>query len=127
MTTITKERIELFIKAPLENGLTRGEQMELARIALASLEAEPVVTNYWMPEVGEYCEVKSEQFADFDWVKIKVVAVHNSRVAAIVCQNGVLDDDQICVLGWEYDLSIFRPLSGGDAESSPISAEDVLR
>ncbi|EAX6911383.1 hypothetical protein V3J33_004806 [Salmonella enterica] len=42
MTTITKERIELFVKNPLENGLTRGEQMELARIALASLEAEPV-------------------------------------------------------------------------------------
>ncbi|EEV3398256.1 DUF551 domain-containing protein [Escherichia coli] len=42
MTTITKERIELFIKNPLENGLTRGEQMELARITLASLEAEPV-------------------------------------------------------------------------------------
>ncbi|EKD0982837.1 DUF551 domain-containing protein, partial [Escherichia coli] len=40
--TITKERIELFIKNPLENGLTRGEQMELARIALASLEADPV-------------------------------------------------------------------------------------
>ena len=42
MTTITKERIELFIKNPLENGLARGEQMELARIALASLEAKPV-------------------------------------------------------------------------------------
>lgn len=42
MNSITKERIELFIKNPLENGLTRGEQMELARIALASLEADPV-------------------------------------------------------------------------------------
>ncbi|MCR1071615.1 DUF551 domain-containing protein [Escherichia coli] len=42
MSTITKERIELFIKSPLENGLTRGEQMKLARIALASLEAEPI-------------------------------------------------------------------------------------
>ncbi|HCO5823610.1 TPA: DUF551 domain-containing protein [Escherichia coli] len=42
MSTITKERIELFIKSPLENGLTRGEQMELARIALASLEAKPI-------------------------------------------------------------------------------------
>ncbi|EEJ7181098.1 hypothetical protein RL87_004514 [Salmonella enterica subsp. enterica] len=40
MTTITKERIELFVKSPLENGLTRGEQMELARIALASLDAD---------------------------------------------------------------------------------------
>ncbi len=42
MNSITKERIELFIKNPLENGLTRGEQMELARIAMASLDAEPV-------------------------------------------------------------------------------------
>ncbi|EDS7281968.1 DUF550 domain-containing protein [Salmonella enterica subsp. enterica serovar Haifa] len=42
MTTITKERIELFIKNPLENGLTRGEQMELAWIALASLEREQI-------------------------------------------------------------------------------------
>ncbi len=43
MSAITKERIELFIKNPLDNGLTRGEQMELARIVLASLEAEPVL------------------------------------------------------------------------------------
>lgn len=42
MSAITKERIELFIKNPLDNGLTSGEQMELARIALASLEAEAV-------------------------------------------------------------------------------------
>ena len=40
--TITKERIKLFIKNPLANGLTRGEQMELARIALASLEREQI-------------------------------------------------------------------------------------
>ncbi|EFK6043454.1 hypothetical protein AL599_005094 [Escherichia coli] len=42
MSTITKERIELFIKSSLDNGLTSGEQMELARIALASLEAKPI-------------------------------------------------------------------------------------
>ena len=40
MSAITKERIKLFIKNPLDNGLTRGEQMDLARIALASLERE---------------------------------------------------------------------------------------
>ncbi|KAF0955175.1 dTDP-6-deoxy-L-hexose 3-O-methyltransferase [Escherichia albertii] len=40
MSAITKECIKLFIKNPLDNGLTRGEQMELARIALASLERE---------------------------------------------------------------------------------------
>ncbi|EAQ4533054.1 eaa protein [Salmonella enterica] len=58
MTTITKERIELFIKNPLENGLTRGEQMELARIALASLTAEPVSQTYELPQT------QFEQVAD---------------------------------------------------------------
>ncbi|ECQ0138822.1 DUF551 domain-containing protein [Salmonella enterica] len=57
MTTITKERIELFVKSPLENGLTRGEQMELARIALASLDAEPVSQTYNLPELIEGMEV----------------------------------------------------------------------
>ncbi|EFA6073817.1 DUF550 domain-containing protein, partial [Escherichia coli] len=42
MSAITKERIKLFIKNPLDNGLTRGEQMEVARIALASLEREQI-------------------------------------------------------------------------------------
>ncbi|HGB4301457.1 TPA: DUF551 domain-containing protein [Salmonella enterica subsp. enterica serovar Muenchen] len=56
MTTITKERIELFVKSPLENGITRGEQMELARIALASLTAEPVA---WMCEDEEGREYNS--------------------------------------------------------------------
>lgn len=51
MSAITKERIKLFIKNPLDNGLTRGEQMELARIALASLEAEAVaVRARWKDE-----------------------------------------------------------------------------
>ncbi|EIQ0052237.1 DUF551 domain-containing protein [Escherichia coli] len=49
MNSITKERIELSIKNPLENGLTRSEQMEVARIALASLEAEPVSQTYKLP------------------------------------------------------------------------------
>ena len=57
MSAITKERIELFIKNPLDNGLTRGEQMELARIALASLEAEPVSQTYNLPELIEGMEV----------------------------------------------------------------------
>ncbi|EFM2082344.1 DUF551 domain-containing protein [Escherichia coli] len=57
MTTITKERIELFIKNPIDNGLTRGEQMEVARIALASLGAEPVSQTYNLPELIEGMEV----------------------------------------------------------------------
>ena len=42
MTELTKERIEQFIKSPLEHGLTRSEQMEMARQLLAGLEQEPV-------------------------------------------------------------------------------------
>ena len=66
MTTITKERIELFIKNPLENGLTRGEQMELARIVLASLEAEPVSQTYNLPQTHfeQVADLYEMQFDD---------------------------------------------------------------
>lgn len=66
MSTITKERIELFIKYPLENGLTRGEQMELARIALASLEAEPVSQAYNLPQTHfeQVADLYEMQFED---------------------------------------------------------------
>lgn len=40
--TFTKERIEQFINNPLEHGLTRSEQMEMARQLLAGMEQEPV-------------------------------------------------------------------------------------
>lgn len=42
LDSFTMERLEEFIRQPLENGLTRSEQMELARIALAAKRAEPV-------------------------------------------------------------------------------------
>lgn len=64
MSTITKERIELFIKSPLENGLTRGEQMELARIALASLEVEPVAWLHSDNGLGIPAITRSKNVAD---------------------------------------------------------------
>lgn len=42
LDSFTVERLEEFIRQPLENGLTRCEQMELARIALAAKRAEPI-------------------------------------------------------------------------------------
>ncbi|EGO3702458.1 DUF551 domain-containing protein [Escherichia coli] len=64
MSTITKERIELFIKSPLENGLTRGEQMELARIALASLEAEPVAWKATFTQIDREYNTFTAMYSD---------------------------------------------------------------
>ncbi len=64
MSAITKKRIELFIKNPLDNGLTRGEQMELARIALASLEAEPVAWLHSDNGLGIPAITRSKNIAD---------------------------------------------------------------
>ncbi|WP_413499222.1 hypothetical protein [Buttiauxella gaviniae] len=44
--TLSDERLELFISKPLDNGLTRGEQMELAREALARRKASKEVYGY---------------------------------------------------------------------------------
>ncbi|EKN4096944.1 hypothetical protein ACRRQX_004120 [Yersinia enterocolitica] len=40
LDNFTVERLEEFIRQPLENGLTRSEQMELARIALVVSKAQ---------------------------------------------------------------------------------------
>ncbi|EFA4180664.1 DUF551 domain-containing protein [Escherichia coli O43:H14] len=64
MSTITKERIELFIKSPPKNGLTRGEQMELARIALASLEAEPVAWKATFTQIDHEYNTFTAMYSD---------------------------------------------------------------
>ncbi|ENL9353352.1 hypothetical protein AB6K61_002555 [Escherichia coli] len=84
------------------------------------------VTNHWMPEVGEYCEVCTDD-SEIEWLKIKVVAIHGDEVAAIVCDPDDYYYDRLKLLGWEYDNSVFRPLSEGDVENNLISAENTLR
>ncbi|EEZ6988078.1 DUF551 domain-containing protein [Escherichia coli O109] len=64
MSAITKKRIELFIKNPLDNGLTRGEQMELARIALASLEAEPVAWKVTFTQIDREYNTFTGMYSD---------------------------------------------------------------
>ncbi len=54
LDSFTVERLEAFIRQPLENGLTRSEQMELARIALAAKRAEPVMFRFKYPGERNY-------------------------------------------------------------------------
>ncbi|QLX99216.1 hypothetical protein [Enterobacter sp. RHBSTW-00593] len=87
MSTITKERVAEFIKNPLDNGLTRGEQMELARIALASLEAEPVPewTNEQCLEFLSIAFRHAEINGDLqlDDIRLGVKMVNGSRAAML--------------------------------------------
>ncbi|HBE4847499.1 TPA: DUF551 domain-containing protein [Escherichia coli] len=83
MTTITKERIELFIKNPLDNGLTRGEQMELARIALASLEAEPVAYIFKHPAGKLFWALTDESNKE----QADVIPVYAAAPASVVQDN----------------------------------------
>ncbi|EHC5013620.1 TPA: DUF551 domain-containing protein [Escherichia coli] len=83
MSAITKERIELFIKNPLENGLTRGEQMEVARIALASLEAEPVAYIFKHPAGKLFWALTDESNKD----QSDVIPVYAAAPASVVPDN----------------------------------------
>lgn len=61
--TLSDERLELFIRQPLDNGLTRGEQMELVREALARRKAskEPVAwKKRGMYDAGKWDSVDPE-------------------------------------------------------------------
>ena len=52
MIELTKERLEQYIKNPLEHGLTRSEQIEMARQLLAGMEQEPVAQVYQPANIG---------------------------------------------------------------------------
>ncbi|MBI0590345.1 DUF551 domain-containing protein [Escherichia coli] len=83
MSAITKERIKLFIKNPLDNGLTRGEQMELARIALASLEAEPVAYIFKHPAGKLFWALTDESNKE----QADVIPVYAAAPASVVPDN----------------------------------------
>lgn len=83
MSAITKERIELFIKNPLDNGLTRGEQMELARIALASLEADPVAYIFKHPAGKLFWSLTDESNKE----QADVIPVYAAAPASVVPDN----------------------------------------
>ncbi|EEY6190005.1 TPA: DUF550 domain-containing protein [Escherichia coli] len=116
MNSITKERIELFIKNPLENGLTRGEQMELARIALASLEAEPVVymwdserkdidaPGYYRTEHLVFAESSVKQWGG------RVVPLYTAPPATVV------PDERAAFNAWNNDENL--PIAGVGAKNA---------
>lgn len=85
MNAITKERIELFIKNPLENGLTRSEQMEVARIALASLEVEPIGFRCRRNDnLGDWSYVYHREPDDFERKHLVIEGIYAAPPAQVV-------------------------------------------
>lgn len=87
MNAITKERIELFIKNPLENGLTRSEQMEVARIALASLEAEPVAWKATFTQIDNeyntFTALYSDKAEAERWVRLHEIGDFRAEITPL--------------------------------------------
>lgn len=116
MNSITKERIELFIKNPLDNGLTRGEQMELARIALASLEAEPVAWKATFTQIDNEHNTFTTMYSDKAeverWVRLHEIGDFRAEITPlyaapsapvipdgwISCSERMPNDAQWCVV-----------------------------
>lgn len=94
MTTITKERIELFIKNPLENGLARGEQMELAQIALASLAAEPVAWKATFTQIDHEYNTFTAMYSDKAeverWVRLHKVGDFRAKITPLYASSPAL-------------------------------------
>ncbi|EFF7372018.1 hypothetical protein BJK34_12905 [Escherichia coli] len=111
MTTITKERIELFIKNPLDNGLTRGEQMELARIALASLEAEPIGFRCRRNDnLGDWSYVYHREPDDFERKHLVIEGIYAAPPAPVV------PDERAAFNAWNNDENL--PIAGVGAKNA---------
>ena len=132
MTTITKERIELFIKNPLENGLTRGEQMELARIALASLEAKPIGA-FHIAE--QQVDGTSDYLKDGEWpIDNGIIEVYAAPPVPVVPEEKPMpnalsmlereitqligDAQEATVTGYELIAEAWRLMDGQDPKTS---------
>ncbi|MEB7290363.1 DUF551 domain-containing protein [Escherichia coli] len=132
MSTITKERIELFIKSPLENGLTRGEQMELARIALASLGAEPIGA-FHIAE--QQVDGTSDYLKDGEWpIDNGIIEVYAAPPVPVVPEEKPMpnalsmlereitqligDAQEATVTGYELIAEAWRLMDGQDPKTS---------
>ncbi|HBV8362439.1 TPA: DUF551 domain-containing protein [Escherichia coli] len=120
MSAITKERIKLFIKNQLDNGLTRGEQMELARIALASLEAEPVAWKATFTQIDNEYNTFTTMYSDKAeverWVRLHEIGDFREEITPlyaapsapvipdgwISCSERMPNDAQWCVVNTKY-------------------------
>lgn len=107
MIGFTKERIEQFIKNPLEHGLTRSEQMEMARQLLASVKQEPVAYMHHSGQVvtrEECCDDKI--FAICCKVETPLYAAPQLPLSAVVDDDKFRADferwmveDEKCIVG----------------------------
>ncbi len=134
MTTITKERIELFVKSPLENGLTRGEQMELARIALASLTAEPVAYIFKHPAGELFWSLTDESNKDQNDVMpvyasppVQETGVYKDmlNIISLLENNEWAEHCTSTVLGSLLESEITRLV--GKEQSAPVVLTDEQR
>lgn len=85
--TFTKERLEQFIKNPLEHGLTRSEQMEMARQMLVGLEQEPV---YQVQHGDQWRDLNKAQYDDH--VNLGAEGLRILYAAPHLPQPAVVDD-----------------------------------
>lgn len=81
-----------------------------------------------LPPVGSLCEVRTgEIFPDYDWVKIKVVYVHEGEVIGVVDMPGEAMHNDIEKLSAGYCGAVFRPIDKKrDAAISAIDAVCLL-
>ncbi|EGM0665787.1 DUF551 domain-containing protein [Escherichia coli] len=132
MSTITKERVAEFIKKPLDNGLTRGEQMELARIALASLEAEPVawahrlinkrngVVHPWVYGSAEACPSEGDIF------NIEVMPLYTAPPTPVSVPSAMEIDDDFDS-AFEHGKAVgWNAYRAAMLQAEPVSNSDEL-
>ncbi|EPB4506658.1 DUF551 domain-containing protein [Salmonella enterica subsp. enterica serovar Anatum] len=99
--------MELFIKNPLENGLTRGEQMELARIAMASLEAKPV---RYLNKFSGVCVTLEQQSNAADDVAV-YIPLYTAQPAPVVPDDWVMvpkEPTQAMINAWLSEVADWR-------------------
>ncbi|WP_145516130.1 hypothetical protein [Yersinia aleksiciae] len=144
LDNFTVERLEEFIRQPLENGLTRIEQMELVRIALAAKRVEPewyvVITSvgvwqsryktrseaeshikpwhkdYWIKELYTTPQLNSPEIPE-GWKLAPLNPTAAMMAAAMECDDVVYDKDDDSIFCVQFD-NIYAAMLAAAPESN---------
>ena len=111
---LTAERLQAFIDNPLDNGFTRGEQMSLARVALAAKVAEPIAEvrlgdyddDGWHSDAAPHILIDGPGWANFpEGFKLYGSPVLNSPEIPDGWVMVPLCPDENMIQAWRKDMS----------------------
>lgn len=93
---------------------------------VANQQLTPEWSGDGLPPVGSVVEMNSEQYADYEWVRAKVVFEHNGEIIVVVNMPGEPVDQQMSKHSAGFDGAKFRPIRSPEEVARDEAISEML-